>query len=79
MWRQVGFWWLVFIAFFLIVVTLDMDIAMLSVQDLSCWQAWCLYISTLGAILAACGQLGGPWEQQEGHMEVRNQILVILN
>ena len=38
------------------------------------WQAWCIHLSILGAILTAWGHLGGPWEQQEGHMEARNLI-----
>ena len=39
------------------------------------WQAWRLHFGTMGAILAAWGHLGGPWEQQEGHVGVRNQMM----
>ena len=32
--------------------------------------------STLGAILASWDNLGGPWEQQDGHEVVRNTIFI---
>ena len=38
------------------------------------WQAWCLHFSTFGSILAARGHHWGPWEQQEGHLGVQNQV-----
>ena len=36
-------------------------------------EACCLHFTTLGTILSAWGHPGGPWEQQEGHVEVWNQ------
>ena len=62
-------------AFVFTAVTLDGDIVILSNQDT--WQAWCLRSGTLGAILAAWGHLGEPWEQQEGHVGVQNQNLKV--
>ena len=57
-------------AFLVIAVTLDMDIAILGIQNLS--------FCRLGAILAARGHLGGPWEQQEGQVGVQNQVFMIF-
>ena len=37
------------------------------------WPAWCPF-SYAGTILSAWGHPGGPWEQQEGHVEVRSKI-----
>ena len=39
-------------------------------------EACCLHFTTLGTILSAWGHPGGPWEQQEGHVGVRNKILI---
>ena len=39
------------------------------------WQACCLHFGTLGAILAAWGQAGGPSEQQEGHVGGQSQVV----
>ena len=40
------------------------------------WQACCLHFITLGTILSAWGHPRGPWEQQEGHVGVRNKIFI---
>ena len=42
------------------------------------WEAWRLHFGTLGSIFAPRGHLGGPWEKQEGHEGIRNQIVIDL-
>ena len=42
------------------------------------WEAWCLHFGTLGTIFAPRGHLGGPWEKQEGHEGIRNQVFIDL-
>ena len=60
-------------AFSFIAVTLDMDIALLGFQNLSFGRPGASTLVPRG-ILAAWGHLGGPWEQQEGQVGVRNQM-----
>ena len=59
-----------------IAVTVDMNMAILDTQHLSFGRldAFILDFGTLGTILAAWGHIGGPWEQQEGHVGVWNQF-----
>ena len=61
-------------AFSLIALTLNSDLAISGIQNLSFGRPWCLNFVILGAILSAWGHPAGPWEQQEGHVGVRNQI-----
>ena len=72
MWKQVGFWSLVFIVF--LQLLLWTRILVFWASKTYHLEACCLHFTTLGTILSAWGHPGGPWEQQEGHVGVRSKI-----
>ena len=55
-------------AFSLLAATVD--------PEPSIWQACCHHLPSWRPF-GQLGHPGGPWEQQEGHVRVRNQNLVI--
>ena len=71
--EQDGFWRLVFTVFSLIAVTLDIDIVISRIQNLSFGRPGASIFHP-GSRCVSLGRPGGPWEQQERHVGLRRQM-----